>query len=334
MRALILITVLLLIAGAAAAQEGEITPTPQPAPDTGVWVTTQDFVSFRAGPGQAFQRYRVIDPAVTMPAIGRDTRGSWIQVQYEGQNGWIYSELLVWSGDIVQLPIDGIDPEPFVRIYRNQVFVPAGTPLYYRQVTPEDLCCYAPEDDTVEITAHLGDGYYYWVQINYRGTLYWTGSWALGIVRLGQDTFNTAYMYGYSRAADQLEADIESTYRRLNEINSIWVRLSVGESVSCGVIPSYVQSSRALDAELASEPVFAPLVRSLRSAIDRVNRAISLFADACSRPADQFFITQTEVVTAFQEIDSAGRDLVLVSSLIAPLRRRDPVNEILSGSNP
>src|SRR5688572_21567237 len=64
--------------------------------DTGVWVTTQDYSSLRVGPGVHFERIAIIDPAVTMPAIGRSPRTNWVQVDFNGQRGWIAAKLLVW----------------------------------------------------------------------------------------------------------------------------------------------------------------------------------------------------------------------------------------------
>src|SRR5258705_13401010 len=63
--------------------------------NTGVWVTTQDYSSLRVGPGKNFARIAVIDPAVTLPAIGRSPRTNWVQVEYNGQRGWFAAKLLV-----------------------------------------------------------------------------------------------------------------------------------------------------------------------------------------------------------------------------------------------
>jgi len=298
--------------------------------DTGIYVTTQDFVALREGPGRDFPRIAVIDPTVTLMAIGRSPDGQWFQVDNGRQRGWIFYTLLVWSGDIAQLPVDGVNPAPFVRAYRNQVFVPAGTPLYYRQVTPQDFAFNTTEPALAEITAHLGSGTYYWVQLNFNGQLYWTGSWALGIVNLGRSSFDTSYLYNYSRVTEQLGANINESENALFRINDIWVSLSSGNAVSCNRAPNLVDASRALDADVASLPQFEPLLRALRGANERINSAIAVFVDACSRPPDQFFITPTEVVTALGAIEVAGRDLLLVRALLSPLDRRDPIEEILN----
>jgi len=318
------------VIGIARAQESAPSPDASIALDTGVYVTTQDIVSLRQGPGRDFPRVAVVDAAVTLMAVGRSPDGRWFQVDSNGQLGWIFYTLLVWSGDIAQLPVDGVNPAPFVRVYRDQVFVPVGTPLYYRQVTPQDFAFNMTDSTLAEITAHLGSGTYYWVQLNYNGQLYWTGSWALGIVSVGRNSFDTSYLYNYSRVTDQLAANVNQSDSTLFRINDIWVNLAVGSSVSCNSAPQPVDASRALDADVASLPQFEPLLRTLRGANDRINRAVAVFVDACSRPADQFFITQTEVVSALSDIEVAGRDLLLVRSLLSPLTQRDPIEEILN----
>ena len=102
--------------------------------DTGVYVTTQDYSSLRLGPGLNFERITVLDPAVTLMAVGRSSNAGWVQVEYEGQYGWVISWLLVWSGDLVQLPVDGVDPAPFVRRTGVAGVTTRETPIYRRFV--------------------------------------------------------------------------------------------------------------------------------------------------------------------------------------------------------
>lgn len=331
-RLLIVTSLLVLgIQAAACAQEGDPAPAiAAEAPvqvNTGVWVTTQDFVSLRTGPGRGFSRLTVVDPAVTLPAVGRSPDGRWIQVDYNGQRGWIYYTLLVWSGDIVQLPIDGVDPNPYVRRLNVAAVTTRETPIYRREVTPQDQIGTIPAGVTVEMVGRLGEGSFYSVQIEYLDQTYWVGSWNLSVTGRSPTArlFDTSYLYSYSRIASQLENDVNRSYSGLQAINTLWIRLAVGESVSCGSVPTFVSANRALVTDAASQPSFAPLVRSLESANGHINTAISLFADACSRTGDQFVITQNEVVTALAELEVAGRDLVLVTSLLSPLQRRDPI---------
>ena len=92
----------------------EVAPPPEPyVPPS---VTTQDFSVLREGPGVNFARLTVVPPDVALAPIGRSENYEWYQVEYEGQRGWIIYWLLAWTGSIETLPIDGIDPVPFIRI--------------------------------------------------------------------------------------------------------------------------------------------------------------------------------------------------------------------------
>lgn len=89
---------------------------PRPHSETGVYVTTNDFSSLRIGPGIHWDRITVIPPNVTLAAIGRSPSARWLQVEYEGQTGWIIYWLLTESGPVFDLPVDGINPLPFIRL--------------------------------------------------------------------------------------------------------------------------------------------------------------------------------------------------------------------------
>src|SRR5262249_54423701 len=99
-------------------------------PGTGVYVTTQDYSALREGPGQAFDRLDIVPPATTLPAIGRTTDAGWIQVRYGNKNGWIAAWLLIWSGDMVSLPADGVNPVSFVRRRGPTVTVSSDMLIY------------------------------------------------------------------------------------------------------------------------------------------------------------------------------------------------------------
>lgn len=298
--------------------------TPEPPPDTGIWVTTQDRSSLRAGPGTAFERLAIVPPATTLPATGRSADARWVQVYYEGQYGWIAYWLLVWSGDIAQLPIDGVNPVPFVRRTGILGVTTRETPIYAREVTPEDQVGTIPAGVTVEVTARLGSSGFFQYQIFYQGQVYWVGSWDIRITdgdinRL----FDTSYLYPYGRLITNINRDINEGIRALNAIEGIWRALAEGQGVSCDRIPSQFNRRRVTEVDIAREPVFAPVAEALNSAIDSTNTAIALFEDACAR--EDGFITQQDVNTALDEIDSARRNYNLSGSLLASLRRRDPL---------
>ncbi|NDJ76937.1 MAG: hypothetical protein GYB65_11835 [Chloroflexi bacterium] len=306
------------------AQDGDGEEEP---PYTGIVVTTQDYSSLRAGPGTQFERLAVIDPAVDMPAIGRSADMGWVQVWYEGETGWIASWLLVWYGDIISLPVDGVSPAPFVRRAGVVGYTTRETPIYIRQLAPDDQVGVLPADTQVEVTGRLGGTQgFYQLQIYYQGQIYWVGSWNIRITE-GREVrlLDTSYLYAYGRLIRQLDRDISRSVRTLESIEDRWLRLQAGESVSCTFIPEYATRSSS-DSDLLQEPGFAPLVTALDNGIMATNAAISAFEDACARAAEgDTFLSLNDVDRALADIDTARRNLNIARSLLAPYRDRDPV---------
>ncbi|MBI5960176.1 MAG: SH3 domain-containing protein [Chloroflexi bacterium] len=293
--------------------------------DTGVWITTQDFCSFRTGPGMSFERTAVIDPGITLPAIGRSANTQWIQVEYQGQRGWLYAGWLVWVGDLASLPVDGVDPNPFVRRMMAAGITTRETPIYRRDIAPADQVGVLPEGTEVEITGHLGlssDGFYR-LQILYEGQLYWVGAWNIRVTDGSvQRVLDTAYLFAYGRLGSRLSADISRTTNTLYNVESIWLSLQAGETVYCTNIPPYA-SRKASDTDVSQEPVFAPLIAALDNGINSTNAAISRFSDACSRT--DVFLTDQDVIAALAEIELARQNLNVASSLLVSLKVRDPL---------
>jgi uncharacterized protein YraI len=74
---------------------------------TGVQVTTRDNVQLRSGPGTSFESFGTVPFNTTLPALGRNEDGSWIQVDYNGTIGWIVAYMLNLQGDVNALPVGG-----------------------------------------------------------------------------------------------------------------------------------------------------------------------------------------------------------------------------------
>lgn len=293
---------------------------------TDVWVTTQDFSSLRVGPGIHFERIAIVDPAVTLPAIGRSPRTNWVQVDFNGQHGWIAAKLLVWTGDIISLPVDGVDPAPYVRKQAVSGVFTADAPIYARELAGSDQVGVLPAETVVELTGRLGDPSLpkFWVQILYQDTLYWTGSWN---IKLTNGSFyelqDTSYLYPYGRLVTALTADINRNRRLLAQIESIWLDLNNGFGANCDFAPDFASTGRATDTDIRQEVIFAPAVTALDTAVLEVNSAISGFTDACNRT--DVYVTQQEVRDALNHIDTARRNLNIALSFTTSLGRRNPL---------
>jgi uncharacterized protein YraI len=292
------------------------------AQELDVWVTTQDYVNFREGPNTAFDVQLVIPPEATLPAIGRTADMNWVQVIYEEQYGWISAMYLVWSGDIISLPVDGVDPVPFVRRMIVRGVTTRETRIYFRQLDPSDQIGTIPQDVEVEVTARMGQGTYFWLQILYEGQQYWVGSWDIRITDGDYHRLlDVSYMFPFGRLLIRADADIDNNLESLTVIEAIWVALGEGQVVTCDFIPAYAERGAAA-ADIQLVEIFQPLFNALDTGIDATNAAISLFDDVCARDDP---LTQAEIFTALDNVASAHRNYALAYALYISLTDENPL---------
>ena len=288
-----------------------------------VYVTTQDFSSFRVLPSVNTERLAVIPPSTTLKAFGRTSRTDWIQVEYEGQKGWVASILLVWSGPVLDLPIDGVNPPDFIR--RTVTFAETfrDTPIYIGGIDPSTQIGIIPAEEQFEVTGFVGTGELFWVQINYEGQLVWVGSWDVHVLdgRV-RNTLNGGYRYVYGRANTLLSLDVSNSVSSLAAIERIWTRIGNGDSVECSPIPIYAIRA-TVDRDIEREPIFAPVVIALDDAIADINAIISQFEDLCT--SNSPFVTIDDVNIALETLGNARRNLTLAQALINELSNRDPL---------
>jgi hypothetical protein len=318
---------LLLIGGTTAAQEPtpEATPSGPPFGPTPVYVTTQDFSSLRAGPGRAFDRLTVVPPTTTLPAYGRTSDTQWIQVEYEGRLGWIASILLVWTGSVVDLPVDGINPQPFIRRAAALAITIRNTPFYDAFTTmaaglEQGLI---PAGMTVELTGRVGEEGFLRVQARFEGRLVWIGTQNLRIVEGNLfRLFDLSYLFPYGRLYLELQSNYAEALTSYGQILDVWGRIAAGNQVACAPLPLRVERT-LITTDVLQEPIFEGAVAALDDAIGHINAAISAFEDAC---APGFTLTSDYVSQQLLTLQEASRSLVIVGSLIEPLRDRNPVS--------
>jgi hypothetical protein len=90
----------------------ETAPAPPAAPSGGISALTGGQVNFRGGAGTGFEILQTLNSGITVPLIGRNTDGSWLLSVVNGQQGWLFRELVQVSGDVNSLPVIGAEAQP------------------------------------------------------------------------------------------------------------------------------------------------------------------------------------------------------------------------------
>lgn len=297
----------------------------QEAPKS-VYVTTQDYSALRAGPGVDFQRITVIPPAVTLPAIGRTADAGWIQVVYNDQHGWIAGKLLIWSGDMMGLPLDGVTPLRFARLKGPTIEVTQDMVIRTQRFAgPGARVQFPVPYAKVEITGRLGSGANYWLQFWYDGQYYWVGNWSLNLGGTGSQFSSLpdgAYTYPYGRVFGHIQQRLDEGINTYNAITNLWVELASGQSISCDVVPEPAKPLELKQADLDSAPIFLPVKQALDTAITHTNNAIASLQTICQ--GTDRTVTPETVSAAFDELDIARRNFTLARTLMPPIANRDP----------
>ncbi|MDX1991832.1 MAG: hypothetical protein SF029_05560 [bacterium] len=297
-----------------------------------VYVTTQYNAILRDGPGVLFNPLATIPFATTMRATGRIWNGEWIQVTYSEQSGWVAYWLLNWTGNILELPVEGevvVTPE-LARRAGPLIAITPETRYYRDGIHPDTLVENTlTETVVVEVTGRVGsaESGYFWIQFSLNGEFYWTASWEVGVPRGYSRTPDGSYLYAYGRLLSRLRAEISRSSSVLGYIAGRWIDLDSGFSVSCNNIPENiaVDQSRLRDGDLELEAEYVPALRALEEANASINQALALFRDVCARQGENRVINPEEVQTGLGYVDVAAQGLVLADTLLPPLARRDPL---------
>jgi uncharacterized protein YraI len=86
---------------------GATTPVTSTASLAGNSVLNKDneFVNVRKGPGLAFEIVGQFKQNANAKVVGKSEDGAWWQVEGEGVNGWMFGQLLQFSGDAANVPV-------------------------------------------------------------------------------------------------------------------------------------------------------------------------------------------------------------------------------------
>jgi len=267
--------------------------------------------------------------------------GTWIQIAYEGAldegastdntidgitYGWVNYRLLIWTGNILELPVDGVETVRIARSVGDTIILLPDTYIYDGVVDPSTRIQNPMTTAVmVEVTGRLGSvsSGYFWIQFKMGGRFYWTASWAVDMPFTPRVP-DAAYLYPYSRLYSQLRTESSRLYNAFNDIAGRWRGLAFGTTgVTCNAITDDVMIIGLTDNDLALETIYAPPTQALREAQTAINAALVLFRDVCANPTQG--VSPQTIQQALDQVDAAERYLNIVGELIIPLQRRDPI---------
>lgn len=309
-----------------------------------VHVTTQDYANLRLGPGDNWEVLTTLKYGTTLRATGRSVNSRWIQVAYEGEldpnspdnatldgvtYGWVVYWLLIWTGDILELPLDGVETIRSARQSGPLIAINPTTLYYAGGVDPSTrVTDVIIEPTEVELTGRLGGGTgYSWLQFEYNGNYYWTATWEVGLPDGFYNLADGSSVFPYGRLLTQLRQTISANSPSLNSIARRWRDLDGGFQTTCNNIPSHarIRDDFFTDSDLGREPSFIPPVTALRSGIVNINQAITLFEQVCNRDGGGRYATSEDVQAALIYVAEAERQFNIVRLFFTPFARRNPL---------
>lgn len=293
---------------------------------TSVYLTTQFDLNLRTGPGQNWAVIEALPPGMTLPVIGRTSDTDWLQVIYNDKPGWVAARYVVWTGDVIELPVDGVDFQEFVRQVGVLAFTVRETPYYREWVDPANQVGVLPPETQVEVVGRLGytTDQFFNVMVMFEGQFYWVGAWNLDLeAGRYREVLDNAYRNAYTRLSRQFDDDITRGNGQLSRIETLWQAIQRGEPVSCANLPSLLSQRTISDGDLSALPRFQAIAVTLDEAIGYTNTAIAMFDDACNR--DDTFLSQADVRVALDEVNRARQNFNVARSLLISLERRDPL---------
>lgn len=314
------------------------------APGGEVYITTQDIMNLRAGPGQNWDVLAVVDHSQTLKAVGRTITGEWIQVEYTGDlkpdaraeftrdgvtYGWLWYGLLVWSGDMLTLPIDGVSSVITAREAGPVIYLSPDDPIYrgYINATTQTTSPF-PYVVQVEVTGRVGQystrGF--WIQFKMQGEYYWVSSWTVGIPRGYSQVPDNSTRYAYGRLLQTVRLELNTASGVYGDISNRWDALAAGQPTTCNSIPEDVQpeSIPITENDLRAEPLYRPINQALVDARASINAALARFRGVCGPLDTRTPVSSEDIRLAQADLETAAESLTLVGVLLTPFQRRDP----------
>lgn len=310
-----------------------------------VWVTTQDNVSLRLGPGQHWERVAVVPSATTTRAVGRTVNSDWIQLAYEAPlepdasdeatidgvtYGWMSADYLVWSGNVLVLPVDGIPTIATSRRTGPLLVIGSGT-LFFEILGDFDnpVQNLIIEPTQVEVTGRIGStaNTYFWLQFELNGNFYWTPTWETGVPGGVTAVLDASYLYPFGRVYNALVSDANTASATLYVIRGRWQDLDGGFATTCNDIPVQIVLDERLTSsnDLRYEPILQAPLNVLEEAVNNINVAVANFENVCTQPLEGRTASAEIIAESLSVLNQASEEINFLAILFTPIAELNPI---------
>lgn len=150
----------------------------------GAFVTSFRRVNVRSGPGTEYERLDTLGPGETAPIIGRTEDNEWLQIDFEGQNGWVAYFVVSVTGSLEEIPtvselnveLDSVEALEEVQAAALTVNAATLTTRFNTNLRAEpsfraEVLVVIPFDTALEIEARTAENN--WLRVTYEGNTGW-----------------------------------------------------------------------------------------------------------------------------------------------------------------
>ncbi len=172
---------------AAAPIMAQDTPTPEPTVEatpvapaltasTELFVTSNYLVNVRSGPGRSFAVLGQVRPGDALDVTGRASDGGWLQVNFNGQTGWVSANLFDATGDLTTASVvEAAADAPSAETTAEPLVLEPGTLIGNTTVnvnlrsgpsTSTDKIVVIPFSTDLVVSGRTSTNNWYWVTYN------------------------------------------------------------------------------------------------------------------------------------------------------------------------
>lgn len=157
-----------------------VTPAPTTVPpmtaSTSLFATANFLSNVRSGPGRQYTILGLIRPKDAVDITGQTADGSWLRINFNGQEGWLSATLVNVTGDLTTAPTAEAGATAVLRVTANQtVTAELGTVVVIARVnanlrsTPSvnaDVLAVIPFNTMLTVTGRTANKNWVWVTFN------------------------------------------------------------------------------------------------------------------------------------------------------------------------